>query len=165
MKFHLFFLLFASLFLISCDGIICEGKNSEGKNTTVVFHYDPLFKTVDVGGAPTYVKNSSWVKKLIVEEEGFIVVTEVKTAGFEKVPCDNNPEQLCDKHKIRTYYNMQSYKESEGYKYWFDIPKKEWSFLSQLEDQATKPPSFHIKNCRASSSAPLLETFLAVFRI
>lgn len=147
----LFLILFIAL-LNSCGGIICKGEK------TVVFDYDPFLKTVDVGSAPTYFKgkNAPWVKKIIVKSEGFVVVTEQKTAGFKKVPCDNNKNKLCEKHIISSYHNMQSYTEKEGYKYWFKIPKEEWIFISSLEDQPSKKPDLHVKDCQFAFFGRLL---------
>lgn len=166
-KYFILFLFSIVLLLTNCGGMICKGKDENGIEKTVVFDYDPYFKTVDVGGAPTYVQNGNtpWVKKLIVEEEGFLVVTEVKTAGFEQLPCEDNKEKLCDKHIIRTYNNLQTYKKGEAYKYWYKISEKEWTVLSRLEDRPEKQPSFQAEDCRFSLFGSFLEILLAIFRI
>lgn len=153
------------LFLTSCGGMICEGVHKSRGKQTVVFDYDPIFKTVDVGGAPTYAKNNSWVKKIIVKQDGFVVVTEQQTAGFKNLPCEDNKEKICQKHVISSYYIMQSYKEGEGYKYWFKIPKKDWMSISSIEDQPSKEPSFHAKDCRYSFFGSLLEILIGILRV
>ena len=156
-----FFYLLVLVFLTSCGGTICKGEK------TVMFDYDPFFKTVDVGGVPTYFKgkNAPWVKKIIVESEGFIVVTEQKTAGFKKRPCDDNKDKLCDKHIISSYYNMQSYTEKEGYKYWFKIPEEEWAFISNVGNQPSKKPDMHIKNCQFAVFGGLLRFIITAMRV
>ena len=117
--FHLSILILLS----GCGGTICKGKKH-----SVVFDYDPIFKTVDVGGAPTDFKgkNAPWVKKIIVKPEGFLVVNEQKTVSLKMLPCDdkNKKNQLCEKHITSSYYTMQSYTKEEGYKYWEEIQKK-----------------------------------------
>ena len=129
---------------------------------TVVFSYDPVFKTVDVGGSPTYIKNNSWTKKLIVKGDGFVVVNEQKTAGFKGFPCEDNKERICQKHVISSYYTMQSYKEGEGYKYWFQIPEKDWISISRIEDRPAREPDLHAKDCRYSFFGALLEILLGL---
>ena len=157
-------LLFLFLMVLSgCDGTICKGEK-----TTVVFDYDPIFQTVDIGGMPTYFKgkNAPWVKKIIVKTEGFLLVHERKTAGFKEVPCEDNSKkgQLCQKHVVSSYYIMQSYTTKEGYKYWENIPKEKWISISKLEDQPAQKPDLQIKNCRFSLFGSLLETMLAISR-
>lgn len=166
-----FFFFCMILFLASCEGVICKGvyvgetKFKSQEEQTVVFHYDPFFKTVDVGGAPTYHENDSWVKKIIVEEDGFVVVSEQQTAGFKSLPCEDNKEKTCQKHVISSYYIMQSYKKGRGYKYWFQIPKKDWMSISSIEDQPEKKPDLHAKSCRYSFFGSLLELLIAIIRV
>lgn len=156
-----FFYFLALLFLAGCGGMVCEGEK------TVVFDYDPILKTVDVGGAPTYFKgkNAPWVKKIIVKPKGFIVVTEVKTAGYKKLPCDDDKNKLCEKHVISSYHNMQIYTEKEGYKYWFKIPEKEWTSISGLEDRPSIKPDMHVTNCRFAFFGRLLTFIIAALRV
>ena len=154
------FYLFVFVLLTACGGTICKGKKN------VIFHYDPVLKTVDVGGAPTYFKgkNAPWVKKIIVKTEGFIVVTEQKTAGLKKRPCEDDKARLCDKHIISSYYIMQSYIEGEGYKYWENIPKEDWISVSGLRDYPLKKPDLHVKDCRLALFGTLLDAILSIIR-
>ena len=149
--------------LSGCGGTICKGEKK-----SIVFDYDPIFQTVDIGGMPTHFKgkNAPWVKKIIVKSKGFLVVTEQKTAGYKEVPCKdkNKKGQKCQKHYISSYYQMDYYTDEEGYKYWGNISKKEWESISQLEDQPAKKPDLHIKNCKFSLFGSLLELILALFR-
>ena len=159
-----FLLLSAVILLTGCSGVVCKGEQK-----IVVFDYDPIFKTVDVGGMPTYFKgkNAPWVKKIIVKTKGFLVVSEQKIADYKKVPCEKESKknQSCQKYEASSYYTMQSYIEGEGYKYWNNIPKEEWESISQLEDQPSQKPDLHIKNCHFSLFGSVLETLLGMIHV
>ena len=159
------FLLYALLFLSGCGGVTCK-LIEKGEEKTVLLAYDSLLKYVKVGGK-SYVqnKNSPWVKKVIVESEGFVVVTEQKTAGFKKRPCDDDSGKLCDKHTITSYHIMQSYTDKEGYKYWFKIPKEEWKSISSLTDRPSKEPDLQTNDCRFSFFASFLSDLIGILRI
>ncbi|MDE0118453.1 MAG: hypothetical protein OXM55_00400 [Bdellovibrionales bacterium] len=150
-----------AILLTGCGGTICKGEKKK-----VLFDYDPIFKTVDIGGYPTYHERASWVKKIIVKKNGFIVVNSQKFAGYKKVPCEEESKkgQLCQKYYKSTLYQVNSYIEGVGYKYWGDVPKKEWEFISQLEDQPSQKPNLYIKNCNFSLFGSLLEILLAMKR-
>ena len=166
MKSVLILFLFITLFLTSgCGGVTCK-LIEKGEEKTVVLAYDPLLKYVQVGGQ-SYVqnKNSPWVKKVIVESEGFVVVFEQKTAGFKKRPCDDDPSKLCEKHTITSYYILQTYTETEGYKYWFKIPKEEWELISNLTDRPSKKPDLQTNDCSFSSFASFLSDLIGILRI
>ena len=152
------FLLFAVL-LTGCGGMICKDKKH-----SIAFSYDSFFKTIDIRGMPTYLERDPWVKKILVEEAGFIVITEQKTAGFKMLPCEDNSKKgkLCQKHVISSYYIMESYKEEEGYKSWSHLPKAEWTSFSNIEARPSQKPDLHIKNCRFSFFGSLFETFLSL---
>ena len=147
------------LFLtVSCGGMIC--KDSAG---SIAFDYDPFFNAVDIGGRPTHTPNSSWVKKIIVQDDGFIVVYDQKTAGFKKQPCDHDKSKMCDKHFIRSVYYVESYTDKDGYKSWSYVPEKDWKQISRLGDVVPQKPDIHIKNCRFSFFGSWLELLLSLF--
>jgi len=58
---------------------------------------------------------------------------------------------------------MESYNEDECYRYWSPISKKDMVSISRIEDQPTKEPDFHAKDCRYSLFGSLLEILLAIF--
>ena len=154
-------ILSITLLLIACGGTICTDEKKK-----VLLNYNPTFKTVDVSGLPTYKAGDYWVKKIIVETNGFLVVTEQKTAGYKQVPCEEESKkgQLCQKYNQSSHYNMQSYIEGVGYKYWGKIPKKEWESISSLEDEPSRKPDVYKKNCRFSLFGPLLDILMAAMR-
>ena len=146
------------LFLkVGCGGMIC--KDSAG---SVVFDYDPFFNTVDIGGYPTHTSNSSWVKKIIVQKDGFILVYDQKTAGFKKQACDHDKSKMCDKHFIRSVYYVESYTKEDGYRSWSYVPEKDWKLISRLGDAVPQKPDIHIKKCRFSFLGSWLELILSL---
>ncbi len=150
--------IFLVVFLvIGCGGTIC--KDHEG---SVVFDWDPLFNTVDIGGRPTHSARASWVKKIIVETDGFIVVYDQKTAGFEKQPCEHDKSQMCDRHYIRSVYHIHSYTDEEGYRAWSYVPEKDWQSISHISDSVPQKPYLHIKDCRFNFLGSLLEFLLSL---
>ena len=54
-----------------------------------------FLKTVDIGAYPTFHIKASWVKKMIVKQNGFLLVYGQKT-----VHCDNR-EEMKKKHPSR----------------------------------------------------------------
>ena len=149
------------LFLFAgCDGTICKMDEQD-----VIISYDAILKIVRVGGE-SYVKNkgSPWVKRVIVKPEGFLVVHEYKTAGFHKEPCEDDPSQTCEKHRITKHYIMQRYTEEDGYKYWFRIPKEEWEPVSDLETLPSIEPYHQTQDCKYSFFVPLLHDIIAILR-
>ncbi|MDE0518584.1 MAG: hypothetical protein OXH36_03380 [Bdellovibrionales bacterium] len=153
--------LIIALLLTSCGGTICESKKKK-----IILNYNPTFKTVDIGGLPTYNERASWVKKLIVKQNGFLVVSKQNIAGLKKVPCEEESKkgQLCQKYFQSHLYQMHYYIEGVGYKYWGDLPKKQWESISNLEDQPSKKPDFIYKNCRFSLLGPVLDIILMMIR-
>ena len=145
--------------------MVCKLKD-KGENKKVALSYETFPQQVSVGGV-SYVKNknSPWVKKLIVKPKGFVVVSEQKTAGFKDRPCDNDPSKLCKKHVLSTYYIMQSYTKTHGYKYWFKIPKEEWASISSLEDQPSKKPDLQTNDCHFSFMTLFISHFMSGLRI
>ena len=142
---------------VGCGGMICKDK--EG---AVVFDYDPVLKTVDIGGQPTHSAKADWVKKILVEPGGFIVVYDQKTAGFEKQPCDHDKSQMCDKHYIRSVYHIESFTDEEGYRHWSYVPEKDWQSIDSPDDTVPQKAHLHIKDCRFSLIGAWLELFLSL---
>ena len=157
-----YFLLF--FFLSGCGGTICKWKEKK-----IVLNYDSFKGAVTVGGK-SYAKHNppfniaSWIKKVIVEDDGFLVVNEQKTAGFKKRPCDHDKTKMCDKHVISSYFIMQYYRDDEGYKYWRPIPKKKWASISSLNDKMPENPNFHATECEFSFFGGALNDLLVFFR-
>ncbi|MDE0091711.1 MAG: hypothetical protein OXN83_00305, partial [Oligoflexia bacterium] len=125
-----FFIFLFAFMSVGCGGTVC--KNGE---KSVLFNYYPEFQVVDVGGSPTYNKNAlkaGWVNKLLVSEKGFLVVTAQKTVKMkEKKNCDKQ-NQKCLEHSIVSVYNLQTYNEKEGYKYWYNLTEQERQSLTDI---------------------------------
>ena len=151
------FVIFASL---GCAGIICKnGKKS------VVFSYNPEFQVVDVGPNPTYNKNADWVKKLLVSEEAFLVLTEQKTVKMmEKKNCDKQ-EQNCLEHSIVSKYDLQTYSKEDGYKYWHGLTEQEQRSLTDINSRLLRKPDFHGPKCSYSPFAGLLSFILIILTV
>jgi len=152
------FLLFSSLGFTSCGSMLCsKGDTNQG----LFFYYDPLFQTVDVGALPTMGKGDSFVKHIIVKDEGFLVVTS-RHVVTQCIPENENQEAFytlikpCKRYKegrvFKTVekYIIRRYIEGKGYEEWEPgtIPKKEWQNISKLDHTFSKPPTYHYENCR-----------------
>ncbi|MCY4321631.1 MAG: hypothetical protein OXC37_04440 [Bdellovibrionaceae bacterium] len=160
MKTVIIFFILLFVFLISgCDGIICEGEKK-----SVVLSYNPEFKTIDIGGSPTYKANDSWVKKIFVSDIGFLVLTSQKTVKMiEKENC-NKQKENCLEHTIEARYNLQTYKEQEGYKYWFNLTEQERQSLSDINSRLSRNPDFYAPKCREAPAGGLLDFIMTVDR-
>ena len=145
------------LLTTGCGGTIC--KDQEG---SVVLDWDPLLNTVDIGGQPTHSPNASWIKKIIVQTGGFIVVYDQKTAGFKKQACEHDKSKMCDKHYIRSVYHIESYTDKEGYRAWSYVPEKDWQAISHIDDLVPQKPYLHIKNCRFNFFGSVIELLLSL---
>ncbi len=163
-RFYKILFLTSFLFLSGCMGVICKWKNKK-----IIIDYTPHLNTATVGGV-SYTKHNPpwtitpWVKKIIIKHNGFLVVEEQKTAGSKKIPCAHDKNKMCDKHVINSVYTMQSYKEDEGYKYWPNIPKEKWAFISNLDDKISEKPEFHTKECESSFFAEIINNAISLIR-
>ena len=143
----LFLILFIG-FLSGCGSLLCtQGDTNQG----LMFDFDPVLKTVDIGAYPTFHKNASFVKKLIVDWDGFLLVSSQKT-----VHCDNREEMkkntslACEGHKLVENYTIRRYTDSRGYEEWPYMPKSEWQGITSLNHSFSKAPAYHYKNCRTA---------------
>ena len=176
-----FFFFFISLVFLStaCAGHIC--KNQE---QAVVFSFDPLFQTVDVGGHPTYKASDSWVEKMFVSSNAFLILSKQKHGAFRKTDCkpttvycvdegkdpsvannnkacDKNKKQICTEFYYKFSYDLQSYTKKEGYQYWEDLPEKELMSISNIDSRPSLKANFQARRCRFLPFAGLLNFFLA----
>ena len=122
-----------------------KGKTKQG----VFFDFDPIFKTVDIGAYPTFHLKDSWVKKLIIKSDGFLLVYSQKT-----VHCDNREEMKknihlpCKGHKLVENHSIIRYTDKTGYEEWSYAPEKDWKEVKKLDHVFLKKPDYHYKNCR-----------------
>ena len=75
-----------------CGAMICSKKDNPKHG--VVFDYENIYghKYVNIGHLPTFIEKDTWVKKLIVKNNGFLVVSSQKTASCknkEEIKTDN----------------------------------------------------------------------------
>ena len=152
--FNLIF-IFLILMILGCDGIVCKSGEK-----SVFLNYDPIFQAVDVGASPTYNKNAlkaGWVKKLLVLEGGFLVLTAQKTVKMkEKTNCDKQQKQSCLEHSIVYKYDLQTYSKEDGYKYWNNLTEQERLSLTDINSRLLRKPGFHAPKCSYSPLGGLL---------
>ena len=154
------------LFLCGCGSTLCTKGNT---NQGVFFNSGSAFGIhhIDIGGEPTAKKTDSWVKVIIVEPEGFLLVT-----GQKMVHCDNWKERkkdislLCTGNKVVEKYKIRRYIKAGGYEEWtYDtIPAKEWKDISGLYYSFSKKPDYHYKNCRFSMFGKLRQLLQMIRR-
>ncbi len=139
-------LAFCSLFLSACGSMLCsKGSTNQG----LFFDFDPFLKTVDIGAYPTAHSRASWVKKLIVKSDGFLLVSAQKT-----VHCDNREEMkknihlACKGHKLVDVYTIYRYTDKTGYEEWSYASEPEWKNITKLNHIFSRKPNYHYKNCR-----------------
>ena len=144
MRLSLLFLF--SFLLCGCSSMLCtKGKTKQG----VFFDFDPIAKTVDIGAYPTFHSGADWVKKMIVQWDGFLFVSAQKT-----VHCDNREEMkknihlTCKGHRLVDVYTIFRYTDKTGYEEWSDAPEKDWKEVKKLDHVFSKKPDYHYKNCR-----------------
>ena len=162
--------IYLFLFLLAlqgCDSILCtKGDSKQG----LFFKFGSEFGQdyVDIGAYPTFHTGASFVKKLIVKEKGFLLVSSQGT-----VHCDNREEMrqgkqvACKGHKIVDVYTVRQYRETEGYKEWegSKIPEKEWRAVSSLNHSFSVPPDYHYENCRHKSFGSWYQILQTISRI
>ena len=152
MKIFIFILLI--LPFLGCGSMLCtKGNTKQG----LFFEFDSIFGKgyVDIGAEPTATTDSSWVKNLIIKNEGFLLVTSQKS-----VHCDNK-EQMdreakkgnmirCQNHRLVENYLIRRYTDETGYEEWGynKIPEKEWRGIKDLRHSFSKKPDYHYENCR-----------------
>ena len=139
-------LVFFCFSLLGCGATLCtKGKSKQG----LFFDFDPVLKTVDIGGYPTFTSKADFVKKLIVKWDGFLLVYSQKT-----VHCDNlaeikkNPTLACKGHKLMDNYYVLRYTGDTGYEEWSYMPQREWKDIKELSHSFNKKPDYHYTNCR-----------------
>ena len=160
-----FFLVFIFYGSVSCaeDAILCT-KGDTKQGLFFNFGQGAVYPYVDIGSHPTYTPRSSWVGKLIVKEEGFLVVTGQRTV----VPCKAKNKQntllreivtACQMYAVGEEYQqvkkytIKRYTKKRGYEEWFDkIPIKEWQKADSLNYKFSKTPDYHYENCRKHKS-------------
>ena len=146
------FCILSFLFLCGCGSVLCtKGETNQG----LYFNYGSTIGIdhIDIGSEPTHKRTDSWVKIIIVEREGFLLVT---SQGM--VHCDNMEEMRkdvslsCKGHKIVKKHKIRRYIKGGGYEEWsYDsIPEKEWKEVTGLYHPFSKKPDYHYKNCRNS---------------
>ena len=146
--------LFLLLFLFAlpgCDSMLCtKGDSRQG----LFFDFGSVLgrNYVNIGHYPTFHTGSDFVKKLIVKENGFLLISSQGT-----VYCDNRkemrqqgPHVACKGHKIVNVYTVRRYTDSGGYEEWGDdkIPEKEWRSARSLNHSFSAAPEYHYENCR-----------------
>ena len=135
-------------------------------NQGILFDYDPLFQTVDIGPYPTAHIRDSWVKKLIVREAGFLLVY-----GQKSVHCDNYEEMKknyhtpCEGHKLVENYTIIRYHDNTGYEEWSYAPKEDWQNVENIEHVFEKKPDYHYENCRFQLFGGLIKLIQMIIRI
>ena len=157
------FLVFCFFSLPACSSTLCsKGKSKQG----VLFDFDPVFKTVDIGSYPTFHIKDDWVKKLIVKWDGFLLVYGQKT-----VHCDNREEMkknvyaACEGHKLVENHTIIRYSDDTGYEEWSYAPEEDWKDVQELDHVFKKKPDYHYENCRISlfgGLMMLLQTIIGI---
>ena len=162
-----FYLILFLMALPGCDAILCtKGDSKQG----LFFNFGSDFGRgyVNIGAYPTFHTGADFVKKLIVKENGFLLVSSQGT-----VHCDNREEMLkgaqvaCKGHKIVDIYTVRRYTDSGGYEEWGDskIPEKEWEAVASLNHSFSLPPDYHYKNCRLKIFGGLYQILQIIQRI
>ena len=67
----------------------------------------------------------------------------------EKKDCDSQ-KQNCLEHTIVPVYYLQTYKEKEGYKYWYEMTTQERLSITDINSRLSRQPDFYAPNCRFS---------------
>ena len=150
----IFIFIFLVLPFLGCSSMLCtKGDTKQG----LFFEFDSILGKgyVDIGAEPTATSDASWVKNLIVKNEGFLLVTSQKS-----VRCDNK-EQMdreakkgnmirCQNHRLVENYLIRRYTDDIGYEEWGynKIPEKEWRGIKNLKHSFSKKPDYHYENCR-----------------
>lgn len=123
---------------------------------------------IDIGSEPTHKRSDSWVKNIIVETEGFLLVT-----GQHTVHCDNFKEMKknvyapCKGHKLVERYTIRRYTEKKGYEEWQhdSISEKEWRDVGDLYHSFSKKPDYHYENCRYKIFGKLIQLLQIMKRV
>ena len=164
------FVLFAFTSFCGSSFVCTKGDSRQG----LVFDFGKDFGKpwVDIGAYPTFTKNASFVKKIIVDKDrGFLLVSSQKT-----VHCDNteemnkaaragNPYVPCKGHKLVENYTVRRYIEKKGYEEWSYVPLKEWEQVQNLEHKFNKQPDYIYENCRYQFFGSLYRLIQTIKRI
>ena len=169
MKISIFILLV--LPFLGCGSMLCtKGDTKQG----LFFEFDSMLgkNYVDIGAEPTATSDSSWVKILMVEYDGFLLVTSQKS-----VHCDNK-EQMdqeakkgkiigCQGHRLVENYLIRRYTDEKGYEEWGynNIPEKEWRGIKNLKHSFSKKPDYHYENCRYHIFGSLYQILQIIDRV
>ena len=146
------FFLFC-LFLISgCGATVCRDKNNSKHG--IFFNYENLYghKYVDIGHLPTFVENNEWVKKLIVKDSGFLLVSSQKKASCKNKEAikeaikTKQPLPACERIAM-VAYPVRRYIEDQGYEEWGHLSEEEWSKVADLKHTFSKQADYHYENC------------------
>ena len=145
----------------SCTtGIACEDKDKK-----ISFKHRPEFQSVNIAGFPTHKANSSWVKKIFVSDEAFLLLTAQNTVKMEKTQNCDKQTQNCLKRNVVPVYKLETYKEKEGYKYWSNLTEKEKLSITDINSRLSRQPEFHAPKCYTSSGTDLRDLVLIMKRI
>ena len=94
-----------------------------------------------------------------------MVVTAQKTRKkVKKKDCDE-AKQGCLEYAIVPVYSLQTYKEKEGYKYWFNLTEQENSSLIDINSRLRRKPSFYAPKCNYELFSGLKDLILAAMRV
>ena len=138
--------------ITGCGATICLKKDNQKHG--IAFNYGNMYgnKYVDIGHLPTFVEKDSWVKKLIVENDGFLLVSSQKTAScknrqeIKKTIKENLPLPPCERITM-IKYPVRRYVTNQGYEEWTNISEKEWSEIKDLNHIFAKQPDYHYEDC------------------
>lgn len=150
----LFIFIFLAFSLLGCGTMLCtKGNTKQG----LFFEFDSMLGKgyVDIGAEPTAVSGSSWVKKIIIEDEGFLLVTSQKSVHCDNVEQMNQAAKQgqivgCQGHRLVENYLIRRYIDDKGYEEWGNgkIPEKEWRNITDLRHSFSQKPDYHYENCR-----------------
>ena len=164
---HPLYLALLFFALPGCGSMLCsKGKTRQG----LFFSFGSDFGRayVDIGHYPTFHSGASFVKKLIVRPDGFLLVSSQGTVHCDnKEELDRGAQAACKGHRIVDIYTVRRYTDKGGYEEWggSKIPEKEWRAASSLNHAFSRPPDYHYKNCRYKIFGGLYQIIQTIRRI
>ena len=153
MKVRQYVLFIPFLFIVTgCGATICSKKDNSKHG--VAFNYGNMYGNnyIDIGHLPTFIEKDKWVKKLIVENNGFLVVSSQQTASCKnkeeiKVAINKKlPLPPCERIAM-IKYPVRRYITNRGYEEWAHISEKEWFKITDLKHIFVKQADYHYENC------------------
>ncbi len=153
MKVRQYVLFIPFLFIITgCGATICSKKDNSKHG--VAFNYGNMYgnKYVDIDHLPTFVEKNKWVKKIIIETNGFLVISSQQTAS-----CKNKEEIKAAINKKLSLppceriamikYPAHRYMTGQGYERWDHISEEEWPNINDLKHTFSQQADYHYENC------------------